>query len=172
MREFDCEDEKKRFLKAYKCYDERAMDSLAEVIHIMPAPDFPAYDETPNDAVIFAQTGMDGCHYCMVKENDELNIYYVEPGWIDVDRVFLIGHSISDILSYGLAIANLFFSQVFDMEKDTFLQEVNNAKQEWNVELNSNRLKKDLKALKKMFPITEISASEVYDRLRAMNPTK
>jgi len=47
MRELDCKEEKKRFLKAYKCYDAGAMDSLAEVIHIMPAPDFPAYDETP-----------------------------------------------------------------------------------------------------------------------------
>jgi hypothetical protein len=168
MREIDCEDEKKRFLKAYKCYDGNAMDSLAEVIHIIPTHDFPAYDETPKNAVIFARTGMDGCHYCMVKDDDKMNIYYVEPN----DRVFLIGNSISDILSYGLAIAPSLFSEIFDLEKDAFLQMVDDAKQEWELELNSKRFKNDLKSLNKVFHITEISASEVYDRLRAMNPTK
>jgi len=108
----------------------------------------------------------------MLAHDDGINIYYVEPGWLDVDRVFLIGHSISDVLSYGLAIANLLFEQIFDMEKEEFLREVSSAKQECKSELNSKRFNDDLEALKSVFPIIEISASEVYDKLRAMNHTK
>jgi hypothetical protein len=55
----NCEQEKKKFLEAYICYDWEAMDSFAEVTHIIPISDFPAYDETPENAVIFAMTGMD-----------------------------------------------------------------------------------------------------------------
>ena len=164
-----CEEEKNKFFKAYDCYDWEAHDSLAEVIHFIPESNFPIYDETPKNAVVFASTGMDGCHYCMVEDGDEINVYYVEPGWIDANRLFLIGHSISEVLSYGLAIANLLFSQIFDMEKEEFLKEINEAKREWKAELNSERFTNDLSALKREFPIIAYSASEVYDKLRSMN---
>ena len=167
-----CEEEKLKFLEAYNCYDWEARDSLAEIIHFIPESDFPAYDETPKNAVIFARTGMDGCHYCMVEDGNKINIYYVEPGWVDVDRVFLIGHSISEVLSYGLAIGGLLFCQIFDMEKDEFLKEMNKAKCELEAEFNSERFTTDLNALKREFPIIAYSASEVYDKLRSINCSK
>jgi len=169
MIRFNCEKEKMRFLKAYDCYDNNARDSLAAVTHLMPISDFPAYPTTPDNAVIFATTGMDGAHYCMVEDGDKMNIYIVEPCGVVPDRVCLIGHSISEMLSYGLAIMPMLFSDVFDLEKDEFLKELKHARYEWMREINSKRFKDDLNALEKIYPIKEFSASEVYDILRAMN---
>ena len=131
-----CEEEKTKFLNTYDCYDYTAIDSLAEVLHIIPYSDFPHYDETPDSAVIFAGTGCDGCHYCMVEDKDEINVYLICPN-MDDDSIHLIGHSVSEVLSYALSINGLFES-VFDLSKDSFLQEVDDSKREWSTELNSD----------------------------------
>ena len=163
-----CEQEKKKFLEVYACYDWVATDSLAEVIAITPTSDFPNYDETPEKAVIFAMTGTDGCHYCMVENGEKMNVYIVYPNMGYDNSAYLIGHSISEMLSYSLAIQGL-FEYAFELEKDDFLKKVEDMRPELMMKYNSNRFKNDLLALKKVYPITEVSVSEVYDRLRTMN---
>ena len=65
-----------------------------------------------------------------------------------IDSIHLIGHSVSEVLSYALSINDLFES-VFDLSKDSFLQEVDDSKREWSTELNSERFLSDLSALKR-----------------------
>ena len=137
------------------------------MIHLIPVSDFPTYDETPDNAIIFATTGIDGCHYCMAEDNDEMNIYIVFPN-MGERSVYLIGHSISEMISYALSIQGL-FECIFDLEKDDFLREVEDVKREFITKRSNSRFTNDLLALKKVYPVTDISASEVYDKLRMMN---
>ena len=163
-----CEEEKIKFLRAYDCYDMKARDSLAEVLCIIPVSDFAHYEETPENAVIFAMTGTDGCHYCMTENGDNINVFIILPNMGDEHSVYLIGHSISEMLSYALPIQGL-FECVFELDRNTFLQEVQNLKDERATELNSERFLDDLSAIKREFTVTNYSAITVYEKLRAMN---
>ena len=125
------------------------------------------YEETPKNAVIFATTGTDGCHYCMVESENGINIYLVFPN-MGKESVRLVGHSMNELLSYALSINGL-FDCVFNLEKNLFLEEVKNLKDELKTKLNSNRFINDLNALKLIYQIKNVPASEVYDTLREMN---
>ncbi|GEM_PF-3143044 len=169
MRNKICKIEKDKFLAAYSCYNWQNDDSLGEIIGLIPIKDYDHYEETPKDAEVFAETGIDGCHYCIINENENLSIYLIIPN-MEADRTkYLIGHSITEFLSYILPIFGL-FECVFDLNKDDFLQEVNNFYIDNSEALKSKSFINDLEQLRLVYNYPTISASVVYDRLKELNP--
>jgi len=167
-----CKDEKEKFLNAYKSYFGRygqyVKGSLGETLGFIPVDEFESYNETPSGSVIFAMTGTGGCHYCMVEDGDNINIYNIFPNRDENQGMYLIGHSICEVLSYALSIHGL-FECVFDYEKDEFLQVVKEVGYEIASQRNDKCFKSDLIDLSNVYAISEFSPSEVYSRLRSMN---
>ncbi|OPX43965.1 hypothetical protein CLHUN_22080 [Ruminiclostridium hungatei] len=68
---------------------------------LLLAKDFPHYFCTPLNAVIFAQLGTDGIHYCIIKGEKELEnspVYVVSP-MMPGHYVELVGRNLIDFLS-------------------------------------------------------------------------
>ena len=173
MAYLSCEQEKKKFLESYKIYHGRygqyVKGTLGEILGFIPVEDFEKYYETPENAIIFAMSGTDGCHYCMVEIDDIINIYAVFPNLGEERSVYLVGHTIDEVLSYLLSIIGL-FECVFDYDKNKFLQIVEEVKSEYTSKLESEEFQRDLSDLKRVYSIFSPSASEVYDCLKNMNP--
>ncbi|WP_010243753.1 hypothetical protein [Acetivibrio cellulolyticus] len=72
-----------------------------EAIGLIMTRDFESYFCTPLQAVIFAHSGTDGIHYCIVKNDKELHespVYIVSPSMSD-NYVELVGRNLVDFLS-------------------------------------------------------------------------
>ena len=164
-----CIAEKNKFLNAYKRYHgnfgQYVEGALGEILGLIPVDNFECYQETPDNAVIFAMTGTDGCHYCMTEENSTISIYAVFPNMGHGRSVYLIGHSIDEVLSYALSIYGL-FECVFDYEKDQFIQIVEEVGHENLSRFNDERFKSDLRDLSDVYSISKFSPSDVYCFLR------
>ena len=166
-------EEKAKFLEAYNCFNWEDVNSLGNVIGLIPADKFYPYEETPEDSEIFATTGTDGCHYCIVYENESISVYLITPNMINANQTkYLLGHSMSEFLSYLLPVAGM-FEYIFECENiDEYLEEVNNFLSDISELLQSKTFMNDLKQLKSVYDFPNITSSDVYNKLKALNLTK
>jgi len=123
------------------------------------------YDSTPENAIIFATTGVDGCHYCVVPKQgysiDESPIYYVSPmDW--EDTVVWVAKDFVDFLSLGVALGSFTYtSDCHSCERDEFLEFIEESWAEADAEKKLN----SIKLLEEYFPLKKYD--DFYEHITA-----
>lgn len=103
----------------YELNGENVVDYLG--IYISEEPDL-AYECTPEDALVFAHTGMGGDHFAFLTLNgsitdlDEAPIVFVQPMMFDYP-VKLVARNLKDFLSIFLTLKELYILERFDWYK-------------------------------------------------------
>lgn len=120
------------------------------------------YDSTPENAVVFANTGVDGVHYCVVPKYgvsiDEAPVYCVSPmDW--EDTVVWVAKDFIDFLSIGVAMGSFtYISCCCSCNKEEFL---NLIEESWAEDYMEKR--KAIKILEEHFPLRKYD--DIYRHL-------
>lgn len=144
-----------------------------EPIGLMVSKDFEKYFCTPKEAIVFAHTGVDGIHYCIIpKENDssleKSPVYEISP--MDFENgIVLVGRNFIDFLSLIVSCRDVGMLErvrytpkgKFNGDIDEYLKEI---KEMHEFEL---KLEKAIEAIKDTFSISQID--DVYDHIEQTN---
>jgi len=119
------------------------------------------YDATPKNALVFASTGVDGCHYCVVPKQgvsiDESPIYHVSPmDW--ESTVVWVAKDFIDFLSIGVAMGSFTYAaSCHTVDKNEFEQLIEESWLEDDITKKMNAIKQ----LQKYFPLTKYE--DIYE---------
>jgi len=111
------------------------------------------YESTPGNAIIFASTGVDGCHYCIVNKPgasiEESPVYHVSP--MDGEgTVIWTAKDFIDFLSIGVAMGSFtYISSCHSCDNEEFEDLVEESWSEDDV----NKKKETIKLLEEHFPL-------------------
>jgi len=139
------------------------LESMSIAYHDMEVAGY-RYDSTPKDALIFASSGVDGCHYCAVPNQgrsiDESPVYYVSP--MDFEgTVVWVAKNFIDFLSIGAAMGSFtFISSCPFVNKEKF---ENLVEESWNENCKEEKMKA-IKQLEEHFPL--IRYKDVFKHIK------
>jgi hypothetical protein len=141
-----------------------------ESIGLIVDKEFGKYFCTPEEAIVFAHSGVDGIHYCIIPKEDDDNlekspVYVINP--MDSDHyVDLIGRNLIDFLSLIVSCKGTTeFECANYMTKDKFVKYINEYIESIReVDEFNQQVEEAIKVIKNTFNISQIN--DVYDHLK------
>jgi hypothetical protein len=113
------------------------------------------YDSTPRNAITFASTGVDGCHFCVIPKKgeaiDESPVYKVSP-MDGEDTIVWVAKDFIDFLSIGVAMGSFTYISCCHLcDKEELLELIEES---WS-ECDEEKKKSSIELLKEHFPVRE-----------------
>jgi hypothetical protein len=141
-----------------------------DVIGLMRVKEFPRYFCTPIQAAIFASTGVDGIHFCLIRNENDHNfenspVYVVSP-MMPEHYIELVGRSLMDFLSLVITCKDAGALEcIAYMSENSFNEYLEESSKNRNeMPIMNDKIEKAILALKSCFELKEID--NVYQHIQ------